>query len=134
MSDQFVQLDLVDPVLGEVDLEGVPQGHHLELRELVLLKREMYLNNFSSDRQSLYLLLRRLLGLFLVLLRFLLIILAFFWLEKSNGRYEVPEKSGSDQKKVNSSELQVWRNVILSRWLLFLFPLLCLLQLAGHQS
>ena len=54
MSDQFVQLDLVDPVLGEVDLEGVPQGHHLELRELVLLKREMYFNNFSSDRQSLY--------------------------------------------------------------------------------
>ena len=48
LSDQFVQLDLVDPVLREVNLEGVPQGHHLQLGELVLLKQEV--QDFSFDR------------------------------------------------------------------------------------
>ena len=40
LGDQFIQLDFVDCVLGKVNLERVPQSHHFQLGELVLLEEE----------------------------------------------------------------------------------------------
>ena len=97
LSDQFVQLDLVDPVLREVNLEGVPQGHHLQLGELVLLNKKCMAKTFPLIAQF-HLFLCRLFDLFLILLCFLLLILVFFWLEKSDRRYEVPENLGQTRK------------------------------------
>ena len=40
LRNKLIQLNLVDLVLREVDLEGVPQRHHLQLCELVLLSKK----------------------------------------------------------------------------------------------
>ena len=41
LRNKLIQLNLVDLVLREVDLEGVPQCHHLQLCELVLLGKKI---------------------------------------------------------------------------------------------
>ena len=51
LRNKLIQLNLVDLVLREVDLEGVPQCHHLKLCELVLLRRkkmDFFVSNICS--------------------------------------------------------------------------------------
>ena len=90
LRNKLIQLNLVDLVLGEVDLEGVPQRHHLQLCELVLLSKK---NNWIFLFQIFVHLLIYGFFLFLLLLfLFLLLILVLFRLVKSNRRNEVPAK------------------------------------------